>query len=55
MSISFRLYLASLIINMHKGNIIVRSIKGKYTEFIFAIPNDSNKDKGKRIEDGLLQ
>ncbi len=37
------LYIASSIVNMHEGKIMVRSIEGEYTEFIFSIPKKDIK------------
>jgi len=41
------LYITSSIINIHHGNIMVNSIEGEYTEFVFSIPTNNN-DKGKK-------
>lgn len=42
------LYIVRSIINMHEGNIMVTSVKGEFTEFIFSIPSDKNLDKRKK-------
>jgi len=42
------LYISSTIINMHDGNIMVKSIEGEYTEFTFSIPINKNNGKGKK-------
>ena len=32
------LYLVRSIINLHGGDIIVKSVQGEYTEFVFSVP-----------------
>ncbi|MCI8600849.1 MAG: HAMP domain-containing histidine kinase [Oscillospiraceae bacterium] len=50
------LYLVRSIITLHGGDIIVRSVKGEYTEFVFSVPTARAKNpalvKGKEKEYG---
>lgn len=39
------LYIVRSIVNLHGGDIIVRSVQGEYSEFVFTLP--IAKDKGK--------
>ncbi len=38
------LYLVRSIINLHGGDIIVKSVKGEYTEFVFSVPTAKAKN-----------
>ena len=48
------LYLVRSIINLHGGDIIVKSVQGEYTEFVFSVPTAKTKNpalvKGKEKE-----
>jgi signal transduction histidine kinase len=33
------------IIKLHGGEIMVRSVKGEYTEFVFTLPNKAAEDQ----------
>ena len=48
------LYLVRSIINLHGGDIIVKSMQGEYTEFVFSVPTAKTKNpalvKGKEKE-----
>ena len=44
------LYIVRSIVTLHGGDVIVRSIKGEYTEFVFSIP--SAKGKGSPLVRG---
>ena len=33
------LYLVKSIVTLHGGDIIVRSVQGEYTEFVFSVPS----------------
>ncbi len=41
------LYIVKTVVNLHGGEIIVRSVEGEYCEFIFTIPTAVVKNKGK--------
>ncbi len=37
------LYLVKSIVTLHGGDVIVRSVQGEYTEFVFSVPSAKNK------------
>ncbi len=53
------LYIVRSVINLHGGDIIVRSVKGEYTEFVFSIPTAKVKNsaliKGKEKDYGEVR
>ena len=38
------LYIVRSVVNLHGGDIIVRSVQGEYTEFVFSIPTAKVKN-----------
>ena len=45
------LHIVRSIINLHGGDIIVRSVEGEYSEFVFTIPNPQSKARAKKEKD----
>ncbi len=41
------LYIVRTIVNLHGGEIFVRSEQGSYTEFVFSVPTSAHKKQGK--------
>ena len=39
------LHIVRSIINLHGGEIVVRSVEGEYCEFVFTLPRQSHKGK----------
>ena len=37
------LYIVQTIVNQHKGDLIVQSVEGEYTEFTFSVPASDQK------------
>ncbi len=44
------LYIVKTVINLHKGEISVRSVEGEYCEFIFWLPDDANRTGGAKSD-----
>ena len=42
------MHIVRSIINLHGGDIIVRSVEGEYSEFVFTIPNPQSKARAKK-------
>ena len=42
------LYIVRSIVNLHKGEIIVRSVEGEYCEFMFSVPSQSQGKNSKK-------
>ena len=45
------LYIVQTIVNQHKGDLLVKSVEGEYTEFTFSVPESDSKtvkERGKR-------
>ena len=44
------LYIVQTIVNQHKGDLLVKSVEGEYTEFTFAVPAADTKTLKERVK-----
>ena len=47
------LYIVKTVINLHQGEIMVRSVEGEYTEFAFWLPDPDGAELPKKPADNV--